>query len=295
MRGFVRPHSSDRLPGAMLALRLTSLALLLGTVDTWYARPALLLLAGPALLFPAILRSPAVWAGIAIIIAVSIIREWPLPDNHIYLYVYWSLAIFLALCSRRPEESLRVSARWLLALVFLWATIWKVLLAPDYLDGRFFRVRLLTDSRFAAVTQLFGGLSEEELVGNRAYLEPIPARRSVTSPRLVEPPALARLGKFLTWSTVVLEGAIALAFLLPWGRYTESVRHGLVLAFCAAAYAIAPVAGFGWIIAAMGVAQVPEHRHRLRAAYVAVWFLILIYGEVPWSLLVLKLKVGGVT
>jgi hypothetical protein len=272
----------------MLALRLTLLTVLLAAAEPGYTRLVILLLVLPALLFPPVLRTPAVWLGIAMVIAISIIRQWPLADNHIYLIVYWSLAVFLALCTPRPDELLSVSARWLLAFVFLWATIWKVVLSPDYMDGRFFRVQLLDDTRFAPVTKMLG-VSEEQLAEDRAYLQAVPARRTVANPRLVETPALRLTARFLTWSTVLLEAAVALAFLLPWGRFTERIRHGLVLTFCVVAYAIAPVAGFGWIIAAMGVAQVPEHRHRLRAAYAVAWFLILIYSEIRWGRLLFNL------
>ncbi|MFN2420396.1 MAG: hypothetical protein ABR527_03310 [Gemmatimonadota bacterium] len=288
MRSLVRPHPGNGLEGAMLALRLTLLTVLLAAAEPGLTRVVILLLVLPALLFPSVLRTPAVWLGIAMVIAISIIHQWPLADNHIYLIVYWSLAVFLALCSRRPDEFLSVSARWLLAFVFLWATIWKVVLSPDYMDGRFFRVQLLTDTRFTPVTRMLG-VSEEQLAENRAYLQPVPARRTVANPRLVETPALRLTGKFLTWSTILLEAAVAFAFLLPWGRFTERIRHGLLLTFCVVAYAIAPVAGFGWIIAAMGAAQGPEHRHRLRAAYAVVWFLILIYSEIRWGRLLFKL------
>ena len=45
---------------------------------------------------------------------------------------------------------------------------------PDYLDGRFFQVTLLTDERFADSAQLLGGLSAEELAENREYLRILP-------------------------------------------------------------------------------------------------------------------------
>ena len=46
---------------------------------------------------------------------------------------------------------------------------------------------------------------------------------------------------------------------------------------------LAPVAGFGWLIATMGLAQCRPHQRSLRAAYVAVFILILMYSEVPWA------------
>ena len=53
--------------------------------------------------------------------------------------------------------------------------------------------------------------------------------------------------------------------------------------FCATTYALAPVAGFGWLIATMGLAQCRPDQRRLRGAYVAVFLLILLYSEIPWT------------
>jgi hypothetical protein len=99
---------------------------------------------------------------------------------------------------------------------------------------------------------------------------------------------VVRLATFLTWATVLLEGLVAAVFLVPWGRWTLAVRHGTLLGFCAAAYAIAPVAGFGWLLCAMGVSQVPADRRVLRAAYVAVFLLLRFYMDVPWGRLMME-------
>ena len=240
------------------------------------------------LVFPTALRLPAVWGAIALLVSAWVIREWPLGDNHHYLFAYWTLAIFLALCVKDPGKALARSGRWLVAAVFLWATVWKAVLSPDYMDGRFYRVRLLTDQRFAETVQIVGDLSGAQLEGARAYLEPPPYGEPQSAPpRLVEPPAVTRLATFLTWATVMLEGAVAVAFLFPWGRRTILIRHVVLLTFCVAAYAIAPVAGFGWLLCAMGVVQVPEERRGLRATYLAVFLLLRFYMDVPWGRLLL--------
>ena len=57
----------------------------------------------------------------------------------------------------------------------------------------------------------------------------------------------------------------------------------MLLAFCFTTYALAPVAGFGWLLATMGLAQCRPRQRVLRGAYVAVFILILMYAEVPWT------------
>jgi hypothetical protein len=280
----------------MLVLRLTLVLLVLQPVPGWVFRPLTILLAILGLLFPAVLRTPALWGALLGVAIGRLILDWPLPDNHNYLLAYWILAIFLALVVARPDATLRVSARWLVGFVFLWATLWKGLLSPDYMDERFFRVRLATDERFAAITQLVGRISEEELSQRRQYLEPPPDEPLPTQgPVPAESPHLARMATFLTWFTVVFEGAVAVAFLFSWGRWTHLFRHGLLLGFCAGIFAIIPVSGFGWLLAILGIAQVGERGVWLRASYLVAWFLILLFHQLPWARFLLDAGVGRIS
>ena len=143
-------------PHLEIPLRLTAIALLLRPMGPWFVRPAILAAAAIVLISPRALRTPAVWAGVAMLVAVRIADDWPLADNHIYLLAYWGLAIALALRATDISHALSTASRWLLGLAFAFAVLWKVLLSPDYLDGRFFRVTLLTDPRFGEAAMLIG-------------------------------------------------------------------------------------------------------------------------------------------
>ena len=57
--------------------------------------------------------------------------------------------------SARPRWRTRRGA--CVGLTFLFATLWKLALSPDFVDGRFFRVTLLTDARFENLAVLAGG------------------------------------------------------------------------------------------------------------------------------------------
>jgi hypothetical protein len=48
-------------------------------------------------------------------------------------------------------------------------------------------------------------------------------------------------------------------------------------------YAIATVAGFGWLLIAMAVSQTEPAQNRMRNAYIAVFALIVLYREIPWT------------
>jgi hypothetical protein len=275
-------------PHLETALRLTAIALLLRPMGPWFVRPGILGLAALVLVSPRLLRTPAVWAAMSALVAVRIVDDWPLADNHIYLIAYWTLAVALSLRSEDIPRAIATTSRWLLALAFAFAVMWKVLLAPDFLDGRFFRVTLLTDPRFAEAARLIGGLTAEQLEANRLALAPLPEGAALSEPlTVIEPPRLRLLAVISTWGILLLEASVAIAMLGPPRRHFAIARHVLLLAFCLITYAFAPVAGFGWLLLVMGAAQTRESESWLRRLYVAAFLLVLFYSEVPWAGLLL--------
>jgi hypothetical protein len=175
-----------------------------------------------------------------------------------------------------------------MGLAFAFAVIWKVLLSPDFVDGRFFRVTLLTDPRFGDAARLIGGLSAEQLAANREALQLLPdGAELLDSPTIVEPPRLRALATASTWGIVLLESAVAALMLLPLASTAAPLRHASLLLFCGVTYLFAPVAGFGWLLLAMGVAQLPPSEVGWRRAYQAAFVVVIFYGEIPWAELAL--------
>src|SRR5262245_4974154 len=247
----------------------------------WPLRAGLLVFAALGLVHEGVLLAPLTWWLLAAFTALRLFADWPLADNHAYLLAYWCLAVALAAGIPEGSRMLARSARWLCGLAFAFAVIWKAVVSPDYLDGRFFRVTLIQDPRLAPAAMFLGGLSAEELRKDREYLQPLPEGAELVEPRaLVEPPAFQLLGKVLTWGGLVLEAVVAVAFLLP---APSAVRHAALLLFCTVVYALAPVAGFGCLLLVLGLAQTEPSETRLRALYVAVYLLVLLYAEGPWA------------
>ena len=188
------------------SFRLTAIALLLRPMGPWFVKPAILAIAALVLISPRALRTPALWAIVAAFVAVRIADDWPLADNHIYLIAYWTLAIALSLRALDLQATLATTSRWLLGMAFAFAVLWKAVLSPDFLDGRFFRVTLLTDPRFAEAAMLIGGLSDEELKANREALTALPEGAALAEPPTVtEPVRLRVLATVSTWGIVLLE------------------------------------------------------------------------------------------
>jgi hypothetical protein len=282
LRKLLEARAAEALGGAWLPVRMTAVLLLVDGSKVWYVWSTITMLTCLGLVFHSFLRRPAFWLIIALCIATWILRLWPLVDNHHYLAGYWSLAILLALCVPDPPASLAVSARWLLALVFLWAALWKGVFSPDFRDGRFFTVRLMSDDRFEQRAVLLSGLSLEEVRANRAFLsqEEQDDSRAMTS--LNTTPRFRFWVDVITWFVLAFEAALALLFLLPLGR-GDPLRHVGLMLFCVGTFAFAPVWTFGWLILLLGLAMVPGEHRTLRVCYVTVWSLVSFAAYFPWD------------
>jgi hypothetical protein len=295
--GWVEPASVQLRPAETAhldtALRLTAIALLLRPMGPWFVSPVILSAAVLVLIFPRALRSRAVWSALALFIAIRIAADWPLADNHIYLLCYWVLAVALALRTPDPPSCLAVSSRLLIGSAFAFAVLWKVVLSPDFMDGRFFRVTLLTDPRFGAAAQLVGGLSKDQLRANREAVVPLPdGAELIDPPEVAEPPRLRAFVALTTWGIVALEALVAAMMLAP-ARRTGAWRHVVLLTFCGITYAFAPVAGFGWLLLVMGLAQVDDRQVWISRLYVVTFLVVLFYDQLPWSELALDFFRGG--
>lgn len=269
---------------ADLALRLLLVALLFQPIGNPWLRPPAMALAALGLLSSSALASAWLWAALTALATLRLVLVWPISDNHAFLLAYWCLAALLATLAGRRDEILAWNARALIVGAFVFATLWKAVLAPDFVDGRFFAVSLVDDPRFESFTQLATGIDEDTLYTLRDLTREHVDGVFVPWDELPElPPRLMRLAHAMTVATLAIEGAIAIGFLLPLGWAVACVRHALLLLFCATTYALAPVPGFGWLLLSMGVAQLEPERRATRALHLAVFVLVLL--ETRWPVL----------
>ncbi len=263
----------------VLAVRVTLLLLLLNPGLGWSERVPVLILAGAGLLAPGLASRPGLWLALCVATGWRVVQGWPLSDNHDYLTSLWCLALATCLVAETPRPALATTARWMLGLTFLFATLWKGVLSPDFVDGTFFRVTLLEDDRFTNFAIVVGGMSDALFDANDEALarhaEGVPWDES----GFVEPTAGRRAAGLLTAYTLAIEGGLAVAFLWPGGA---RIRDALLVLFAVSTFSVASVAGFGWLLMALGIAQCDE-RLAPRLAYLGAFFLILVYEWVPWS------------
>ncbi len=272
---------SYRIAGFDLYARMTLLLLLIYAGDFWQTRIPLRILSILGFLFHGLRSRAAFWLGIVLALAFGNYSRWYVLDNHKYLFVYWCIAVFCCLFSHDPEGEARLAARWLLGLSFSFAVFWKVT-SPDYLNGSFFQFSLLLDSRFETIARIFGGVTAGMNETNHAALQALINYQSgLQSVSLLSPTQLVPLAKFMTWWTVVIEALVAVSFLLPPDKFVSRYRDYFLLLFVITTYLIAPVTGFGWILAIMGVAQCSDRRY-WPSLYVFSVIMLEIY-RLPWQ------------
>ncbi|HEX9640193.1 MAG TPA: hypothetical protein VGB13_02650 [Candidatus Krumholzibacteria bacterium] len=265
-----------------LSVVLTLLLLLLYSHPYWYVNLPLSILAIASLIFPVLSTSRVTWAAVTAIIVLGSLENWYALDNHKYLLGYWCLALLCFFASKCDPTRLATTARALIVLVFGFAVLQKTL-SGDFLDSSFIHYELLLDERFHGLARYLGGVPDHlvelnvsaraALVSFDSDLEAVALR----SMRMLEPVARA-----ITWGTYGIELLIALAFLSPRSGLLGKNRDVLLLSFLLTTYLLAPVIGFGWVLAIMGIAQTADDRVRTRGAYVAAFLLLQSY-RVPWG------------
>jgi hypothetical protein len=172
---------------------------------------------------------------------------------------------------------LGLTARLIVGLVMLLAAGWK-LATPEYRDGSFFEFTLLADARFAGKATWFLGMDAESLAQNRQLVADLAASDDALPPvELASSPRVQSAAHALTWSTVAVEGLLALLFLVPIPRPAwQAARDYTLLAFLVGTYLIAPVFGFGGLLAVMGASQTDHPRRRL--AFLFMLALLEVFG-----------------
>ena len=274
-------------PSEELAARLTFLTLLFAPIGDWYITPAVMVLSAAGLLLRDLWRSPWLWTVLALLSSIRVVVDWPMADNHAYLLAYWCTA-FAVVLWLDDINSLASNARLLIGLTFAFAA-WQKWTAPDYTNDVFFLTTFLLDDRFEDFAVLFGGLTYEQIYLARDYLEGDYRSGPAEVGLPLEPPfAFQLLARLSTLWNLIEQTAVAVVFLAPSASMIGRLRDPLLLVFCFTIYAVAPVASFGWLLIAMGVAQaVPSVAIRLW--YLAAFGVLMLYYEVPWALLLVEI------
>lgn len=246
--------SLDTILAATLVLSLTHHS------SPWYAEHYVRAIAVFGLLFPRLRTQSLFWVTLTTVLATHCWLDWYWVDNHKYLLAYWCLALTLSIgnSTEHPvDHRLIRTAAILIGLVMALAAAWK-LVTPEYRDGSFYEFMLISDQRFTPKTAWLLNLSDADLEINRKLLHvlregPLIGAPILPSVELRSSPLVSFASHVLTWSTVITEAALGILYLVPT-QWTPVIRTRdiLLLVFLAGTYLVAPVFGFGSILAVMG-------------------------------------------
>jgi hypothetical protein len=298
---------TERIPGALgrvlrshflaadafdLVLRIGLVYLLIDELQGPYAVRVVVFIACGAGLALGQQRASWVWGALTAVLAAKVGLDWIRVDNHAWLTVYWCCACWIAVTLRDPRVLVR-SGQGLIGFCMAFAVIWKVLLVDDFMSGSFFVHTFLWDGRFSELAAVLGRIDPALLAENRVMVEAQIATARLDSVMLHGAPLLVPISIALAWLTVLLEGAIAVAFIgalvrgvalvegQPASRLFES-RDWLLVAFCFSTYILARVGPFGFLLALMGLAQCERERPWARLAYLASMVVVTLYDWLPW-------------
>jgi hypothetical protein len=221
------------------------------------------------------LRSPWPWLAMAAVLGWTQLQAWWLVDDHPVATTYWLAAIGVSRFGRRPDEVLALSARLLIGALFALAFSWKVLSGP-FVSGDFFEYTLVRDQRFEPVAVVAGGSDKEALERDRLETMEFTATAAAGESIEVETgPRTRAVAMAFTWFGLLMEGAVAAAFLAPLRRRWLSLRAAALIGFCLTTYAVVPVAGFALLLLTMGLAH--TRRPWARRAHVAAGVVVLVW------------------
>lgn len=236
-----------------------------------------------ALARPSVLRRWWWWIGIAALIGLRTLMAWEGVDNHVVLTAYWAFALGLACTSNEPIEVAAAAGRWLVGLVFAFATYWKVSV-PDFRSADFFSFTLLADDRFRHLATWVGGLPDAVHEANLRAIASIGTLDGAPATvQLASTGRIATVAALLTIGTILVEAAVAGIYLCPVPAPRRWWRAATLVAFCVFTYVIVPVGGFGGLLVAMTIAD-PSLSSGWRRGLWWLFVAIGAYGPV-WHLI----------
>lgn len=270
-RWLIGPESAVR-----IGLLLTVALVILYGPTVWYVRAPAVMLALVGWVWPGALSAPLLWTILAAVLAAGVYLRRFTIDNHQYLMAYWCAAIALSL-GDPTREALKRNARILVGLAFAFAAAWKWA-SPEFVSGDFLEYELLCDPRFAGFTEVVTGLPAQALEANRAAMAGLVAPSAGhTAAALTTAPAVSVISDVMTWSTLILETWIAIAFLVPRSGPLGRYRDVPLIGFLLTTYSVATVPGFAYLLLAMGLVQCERRRWWIPAGYLAAAMVLQIF------------------
>tara|TARA_Y100001935_G_scaffold252429_1_gene256317 strand:- start:4320 stop:5192 length:873 start_codon:yes stop_codon:yes gene_type:complete len=234
----------------------------------------ILTLGSIGILFERSRHSKYYWISITTFYFLFVIQNWQIIDNHIYLWGYWLLAICTSFFTTNQHESLKLSAKYLIAFCMAYAFVQK--LNPNFLSGDFFYYKLITDQRFNFIGPLIQ-YNLSEVISENIYLINKVTYETKTVILNAGPYILHPISKFLTWYTLIIEGILALLFFLK-RKKVYIWQHSFLLIF-GSLYFVLPIRGFAYALLTMGFVLIKKEDIKLKFIYILYLFYIFLLSS----------------
>ncbi|MEK9727462.1 MAG: hypothetical protein VW397_05085 [Candidatus Margulisiibacteriota bacterium] len=240
----------------------------------------LIILSAVGILFNKALYSKLYWGAISALYFTWLMLNWQVIDNHMYLWGYWLMSIFLSLFSKLPKKTLAFSAQLLIGFCMLFASIQK--LNPTFLSGDFFYYTLITDRRFFFIGPLIKFNMIEVISENIITISEMMShsKNVILNPG---PYILHPISKFLTWYVIILESTLAIIFLIP-RRFAYQWQHWLLFLFFSV-YLLLPIRGFAFTLIAMGTTLIKKEDIGLKLGYIIFLLYMFAMSNIVISLI----------
>jgi hypothetical protein len=274
-----------------VAAGLTILLTLFFPFEAWYFQITAQLLAIVFVLHRRAAASPLYWYLLALLGSFAIFEHWQPVDNHKYLLVYWLWGLVAAAFFSSEDDRdliLRRNARFMICFIMLGAVVQKTI-SGSYLDSTMFEVILLTDLRFEGLLAVMGVDQHDLALSQAVYNDlraPVPAIAGGEAVLLADE-RLKAIAVTFTWLDYAIQVVVGVLFLLP-GERMERFAHLSLVVFILFIYFVAPVLGFGWLIAVLGMTLAHARFPRFALGYLAS-FIVLISYQIPWSKVAMEL------
>lgn len=212
------------------------------------------------------------WATVAACMAVYILRRWPLPANHSYVYMYLSLALMCVFLNRPADRLrvLRVNTLLLIAVVMLFAVVQKVL-TPGYLDGSLNAFRLANGDCFRPVYSMVHHWGHTVELNDAALNQYYNVRSESTGQLHIQSPVEHLRFWSLVFTYAVLAAEILVPIVFAFGK-NPVLKHGAMLLFVPLVFLARQESGFLSLLCIMAMAHCASDQKRLRAAYLFCFF-----------------------
>jgi hypothetical protein len=244
--------------------RLTLIYGLLHESPFWYISLPFRVVAILGLLFDSLLRREAFWFTIFIFALSNVVANYWTIGSSQFVYLYWCLGLFLLVAFERLTD-LRKLGRLLIGFTFAFSLLWKVI-SPDFSSGNFFTFVMLTDKQFTPLTTLLTGLTPTDISSNsvqmpQQFTGPVPTEVIFTTSD-----TLPMIGRVLAWSTILVEGLVAIGFITA-----SRFRDAALMVFMVTSYPVTPVEIFSSLLAVLGFAQADSQLFRF--FYLAIFLI----------------------